>query len=84
MRYKVSLSGDAQRGLGTLTPAQRRAVHGAQETLARRPREVGEPYEGSGPEALRRWVLPAARVSIMYRVLDRAVVVEVVWLIGHP
>ncbi|GAB2891381.1 type II toxin-antitoxin system RelE family toxin [Streptomyces mayteni] len=84
MSYKVSYSSDAQRGIGTLTPQQRKAVMDAERTLAHRPREVGEVYEGSGPQALRRLVLPAARVSIGYRVHDHTVQVVVVWLIGHP
>ncbi|UCM87980.1 hypothetical protein [Streptomyces marincola] len=84
MRYKITYSAEAQRGIGTLTREQRRAVHGAEKTLADRPESVGAVHEGRGPEAMRRWVLEGARVTILYRVRNRAVVVEVVWLVGHP
>lgn len=84
MKYKVTYKPDAQRGIGALTPTQRRAVMNAEQVLAVRPTAVGEVHEGSGPTALRRLVLDAARVSIGYRVYDSVVHVEIVWIIGHP
>ncbi|WP_052850587.1 hypothetical protein [Streptomyces avicenniae] len=84
MRYKVILAAGAQVALGGLLPPQRRAVHDALDVLARRPTEVGRVHTGSGPEALRQWELKPVEVSIQYRVRDRAVMVEVVWLIASP
>ncbi|TDC61471.1 hypothetical protein [Streptomyces hainanensis] len=57
MAYKVTYKPDARRGIGTLSPAQRRAVMDAEKVLAARPTAVGEVYEGRGPTALRRLVL---------------------------
>ncbi|GAB2933818.1 hypothetical protein [Streptomyces mayteni] len=85
MTYQVEVMSDARRGMASLTPTRRRAVNDAvRGPLATHPLSTGELFEGLGPTALRRLVLPHAGVSIGYRVFPDRVEVRLVWLIGHP